>query len=38
MTTTEFKQNMKKALDLVDKGTPVLITRGGKVYSIVKEA
>lgn len=36
MTTTEFKINMKKALDTADTGKPVLITRGGKVYKVVR--
>lgn len=36
MTTTEFKINMKKALDAVDSGTELMITRGGKVYKIIR--
>lgn len=38
MTTAEFRKNMKKVFDQVDTGTPVLITRGGSVYTIIKEA
>ncbi len=38
MTTTEFKIKMKDALDTVDKGGEILITRGGKVYKVVKVA
>lgn len=38
MTTTEFKIKMKEALDKVDSGTEVLITRGGKVYKVIKVA
>lgn len=36
MTTTEFKINMKQALDTVDKGKQLLITRGGKVYEVTR--
>lgn len=36
MTTSEFKINMKTALDTVDKGEKLLITRGGKVYMVVR--
>jgi hypothetical protein len=36
MTTTEFKIHMKIALDNVDNKKEVLITRGGKVYKIVR--
>lgn len=36
MTTTEFKINMKQALDTVDAGDKLLITRGGKVYEVVR--
>ena len=36
MTTTEFKINMKRALDTVDTGSELLITRGGKVYKVVR--
>lgn len=38
MTTAEFRKNMKEVFDMVDAGKPVLITRGGSVYTIVKEA
>lgn len=38
MTTTEFKQTMKAQLDKVDAGQDVYITRGGKIYSIIKVA
>lgn len=34
MTTTEFKIKMKQALDTVDQGKELFITRGGKVYTI----
>jgi antitoxin (DNA-binding transcriptional repressor) of toxin-antitoxin stability system len=34
MTTTEFKINMKQTLDKVDAGETVLITRGGKIYTV----
>jgi hypothetical protein len=39
MTTTEFKIKMKQALDtadLKDQDNKVLITRGGKVYEVVR--
>jgi antitoxin (DNA-binding transcriptional repressor) of toxin-antitoxin stability system len=36
MTTTEFKIKMKQALDSVDNGEKLLITRGGKVYEVVR--
>lgn len=36
MTTTEFKIKMKEALDTVDAGEKLLITRGGKVYEVVR--
>lgn len=36
MTTTEFKINMKQALDKVDLKQELLITRGGKVYRVVR--
>jgi len=36
MTTTEFKIHMKQALDAVDNGTELMITRGGKVYKVVR--
>jgi len=36
MTTTEFKIKMKEALDKVDAGKQVLITRGGKVYRVMR--
>jgi len=36
MTTTEFKKTMKTQLDKVDAGTKVLITRGGKIYTITR--
>jgi antitoxin (DNA-binding transcriptional repressor) of toxin-antitoxin stability system len=38
MTTTELKINMKEALNLVDKGEEVLVTRKGAVYKIIKIA
>jgi antitoxin (DNA-binding transcriptional repressor) of toxin-antitoxin stability system len=38
MTTTELKIRMKEALNLVDKGEEVLVTRKGAVYKIVKVA
>lgn len=38
MTTTELKIHMKAALDNVDKGVEVLVTRKGAVYKIVKVA
>jgi antitoxin (DNA-binding transcriptional repressor) of toxin-antitoxin stability system len=38
MTTTELKVNMKEALNLVDKGEEVLVTRKGAVYKIIKIA
>jgi antitoxin (DNA-binding transcriptional repressor) of toxin-antitoxin stability system len=38
MTTTELKIKMKEALDSVDKGAEVLVTRKGAVYKIVKVA
>lgn len=36
MTTTEFKINMKQALDTVDNGKKLFVTRGGKVYEVVR--
>lgn len=36
MTTTEFKIKMKQALDTVDSGEKLLITRGGKVYEVLR--
>lgn len=36
MTTTELKQQMKLTLDKVDKGEKILITRGGKIYTITR--
>lgn len=36
MTTTELKKQMKQTLDKVDSGEKVLITRGGKVYTITR--
>lgn len=36
MTTTEFKIKMKQALDTVDNGQKLLITRGGKVYEVLR--
>lgn len=39
MTTTEFKIKMKEALniaDLKDEKQEVLITRGGKIYKVVR--
>lgn len=36
MTTTEFKIHMKTALDTVDKGSELLITRGGKIYKVLR--
>lgn len=38
MTTTEFKIKMKEALDKVDNGDEVLITRGGKIYTVKRVA
>lgn len=38
MTTTELKIKMKEALNLVDKGEEVLVTRKGSVYKIIKVA
>jgi hypothetical protein len=38
MTTTEFKIKMKEALNTADKGLPVIITRGGKVYTVQRVA
>lgn len=36
MTTTEFKINMKQALDKVDAGEQIMITRGGKIYTVTR--
>lgn len=36
MTITEFKVNMKQALDKADKGDVVLVTRNGKVYRVLR--
>ena len=36
MTTTEFKINMKAALDKVDDGEKLFVTRGGKVYEVTR--
>jgi hypothetical protein len=36
MTTTEFKIKMKAALDKVDAKQEVLITRGGKIYKVIR--
>lgn len=38
MTTAYFRTHMKEVLDQVDAGKAVLITRAGKVYTIIKEA
>lgn len=36
MTTTEFKIKMKQALDTVDNGDKLFVTRGGKVYEVIR--
>ena len=36
MTTTEFKIKMKQALDTVDRGEKLFVTRGGKVYQVLR--
>lgn len=36
MTTSEFKIRMKKALDTVDSGEKLFVTRGGKVYEVTR--
>lgn len=38
MTTTEFKIKMKEALNKVDNGEELLITRGGKIYTVKRLA
>lgn len=34
MTTTEFKIKMKQALDKVDNGEKLFVTRLGRVYEV----
>jgi hypothetical protein len=36
MTTTDFKKQMKQALDTVDAGKPLFVTRGGKIYKVLR--
>lgn len=36
MTSADFRLKMKQVLDQVDTGQEILITRGGKVYKIVR--